>query len=105
LNEDKNSKRSGRGPGLPDPAPRQQGGTTVRRDRGREPRLPHEHDDSADGQAGEPKPVMRQAQLDIEHGLVDTDRTAPMEEVYDRELRSPSTGKPEDTGKREGAES
>lgn len=102
MKEDKSVKRSGGPPGLPDPAPRQPGGTTLRRDREREPRLPHEHDESADGQRGKPQPVMRQAQLDIERGLVDTDRTVPMEEVYDRELRSPTPGKQADARKKEG---
>lgn len=105
MNEDKSVKPSGGPQALPDPAPRGTGGTTIRRDGEREPRLPHEHDESADGQAGEPQAVVRQAQLDIERGLVDTDRTVPMEELYDRELRSPTPEKPADARKREGRES
>ena len=39
-----------------------------------EPRLPHEHDESADSQAGGPRQVMEQARRDIESGKQDTDR-------------------------------
>lgn len=37
------------------------------------PRLPHEHDESADSQASPPREVMQQAARDIESGQVDTD--------------------------------
>jgi hypothetical protein len=37
-------------------------------------RQPHERDERPDGQVVEPRGVMRQAQSDIENGLVDTDR-------------------------------
>jgi hypothetical protein len=85
---------------LPEPTPGGRGQTTERREREQEPRLPHEHDESADSQGGDPtngpasvrRRVIRQAQLDIEEGRVDTDRGPPMEEVYDRELRSESLG-------------
>jgi len=40
----------------------------------RVPRLPHEHDESSDSQAGEPLPVMQQAATDLKRGLEDTDR-------------------------------
>ena len=75
---------------LPATTPGQPGHTTVRRelDNEPEPRLPHERDESADSQGGAPRDIMRQAQADVARGLVDTDRTVPMEEVYDRELRS-----------------
>jgi hypothetical protein len=36
-------------------------------------RLPHERDESPDGQDKEPRGVMRQAADDLEQGLVDTD--------------------------------
>lgn len=40
----------------------------------RQPRLPHEHDESADSQTQEqPRPVIQQAHDDIERGLEDTD--------------------------------
>ncbi|GAA4020880.1 hypothetical protein [Actimicrobium antarcticum] len=37
------------------------------------PRLPHEHDESADSQSSPPREVMQQAARDIESGQVDTD--------------------------------
>ena len=54
------------------------------------PRLPHEHDESADSQDSEPRDVMRQAREDIERGLEDTTRGATADEVYNRTLRTPS---------------
>lgn len=36
----------------------------------------------------EPRPEMKQAQADIERGLVDTDRSPVTDEVYHRTLRS-----------------
>ena len=39
------------------------------------PRLPHEHDESADSQASKPRKRMQQAAEDIERGLVDTSRS------------------------------
>lgn len=36
--------------------------------------LPHEKDETADGQAGGPHKVMKQAKHDIDRGVVDTDR-------------------------------
>jgi len=44
------------------------------REQSSEPRLPHEHDESADSQGGGPRPVMEQARQDIESGKQDTDR-------------------------------
>ncbi len=41
---------------------------------GSDTRLPHEHDESADSQAGAPTKVMEQARRDIESGQQDTDR-------------------------------
>jgi hypothetical protein len=41
-----------------------------------EPRLPHEHDESSDSQAGEPREVMERARRDIEEGQQDTDLRA-----------------------------
>ena len=38
-----------------------------------EPRLPHEHDESSDSQAGGPREVIEQARRDIESGQQDTD--------------------------------
>jgi hypothetical protein len=36
-------------------------------------RMPHERDESPDGQDGQPRGVIKQAAADIEQGLVDTD--------------------------------
>lgn len=55
------------------------------------PRLPHEHDESADSQTSEPRPEMKQAHADLERGLVDTDRSPVTDELYNRTLKS---GKP-----------
>lgn len=65
-------------------------GDTLPRVKGKpSPRLPHEHDESADSQhVEEPRPEMKQAQADIERGLVDTDRSPVTDEVYHRTLRS-----------------
>lgn len=41
-----------------------------------EKRMPHERDESPDGQDREPRGVMKQAAADIEQGLVDTDLRA-----------------------------
>ena len=48
------------------------------------PRLPHEHDQSSDSQQtqdGQPPRVGRQAQEDVERGLVDTDRALEADSV------------------------
>lgn len=98
-------------PGGPEPPDAALGGLdrrAQRRERELEPRLPHEHDESADSQAaGQPSERMRKAQADIEAGVVDTDRGVPMEELYDRELRSPGPEKAAEAprqGRREGGE-
>ena len=36
-------------------------------------RMPHERDESPDGQAPKPRSVMKQAAADVESGMVDTD--------------------------------
>jgi hypothetical protein len=65
-------------------------GDTLPRVKGKSsPRLPHEHDESADSQhTEEPRPEMKQAHADLERGLVDTDRSPVTDEVYHRTLRS-----------------
>ncbi|RZI85888.1 MAG: hypothetical protein EOP38_03335 [Rubrivivax sp.] len=75
-------------PKTPSSGPRQ--GNTLPRVKGAHaPRLPHERDESADSQlVEEPQPVIQQAHDDLERGLQDTDRAAPMDEVYNRTLRS-----------------
>lgn len=53
----------------------------------REPREPHERDESADSQAAD-EPSQRRmgriAQKDVESGLVDTDKGPALDEAYDR---------------------
>lgn len=51
------------------------------------PRLPHEHDQSADSQAtqdGQPPEVGRRAHEDVERGSVDTDRGPVTERTYEK---------------------
>jgi hypothetical protein len=53
----------------------------------RVPRMPHERDESADSQAAqEPsgRSIGRQAQKDMERGLVDTDRGPVLDAAYDK---------------------
>lgn len=51
------------------------------------PRLPHEHDQSADSAGAEPQPRIRQAKEDVDRGLVDTDRGPPMDDTYKKQKR------------------
>ena len=46
------------------------------------PRLPHDHDESADAQSGKPSEIIKQAATDLKQGLKDTDRGAQMAKVY-----------------------
>ncbi|HEV8314677.1 MAG TPA: hypothetical protein VGQ23_16570 [Burkholderiaceae bacterium] len=55
---------------------------------GATPRLPHESDESSDSQIGASDDLIRQAYEDLRRGLTDTDRGAPMDELYARTLRS-----------------
>jgi hypothetical protein len=68
------------------------GRTTQRRGDEAEPRLPHEHDESADNQDAPPSDLGRQAQDDIERGLQDTDRGPVSDRAYQRQKRPPSGG-------------
>ena len=63
------------------------GATSASRDRAREPALPHEHDESSHSQASQPREVIQQAKADLDRGLVDTDRSKPMDELYQKTLR------------------
>jgi len=51
------------------------------------PKLPHERDESGSDQRRAPDPLVRQGQKDLEAGLKDTDRGAPMDEVYHQQFR------------------
>lgn len=55
-----------------------------------DPRLPHEHDESGDSQVSGPREVIHQAKRDLDAGMVDTDRGAPMDETYRRHLKRPA---------------
>jgi len=59
------------------------------------PRLPHEHDESADSQSSEPRADMIQAHADVERGLVDTDRGPVIDEVYEHQVRPPGEATPD----------
>lgn len=54
------------------------------------PRLPHEHDESADSQASPPRPEIQQAAKDLNRGLVDTGRMPVTDAIYDRLKRAGS---------------
>jgi hypothetical protein len=50
------------------------------------PRTPNEHDESADSQAAQQasERIGKQAQEDVERGLVDTDKGPVLDQVYDK---------------------
>ena len=61
-----------------------------------EPRLPHEHDESADSQrdaAPHNETLGRQAHRDVERGLVDTDRGPVLDRAYNEKVRPPAPRK------------
>jgi hypothetical protein len=57
------------------PAKKNQINTTVKNHNENDglPRQPNDRDESPDSQASPPRKIMKQAALDLEHGLVDTD--------------------------------
>ena len=69
----------------PDPSRDDESGQTKVEQGGESaPRLPHEHDQSADSQTptdGQPTEVGRQAHDDVESGRVDTDRGPVMDKL------------------------
>jgi hypothetical protein len=70
----------------------------VVREQAREPRLPHDRDESADSQRQTaPDPMVRKAHEDVEAGRVDTDRGPVLEELG---RRLPSHGTPGPAKKR-----
>ncbi len=79
-----------RPPGPDEPTPHRPGQTTTNVSGEPAPRLPHEHDESADSQESAPHAVIQQAHDDVERGLVDTSRAETSDEVYNRNLRTPS---------------
>jgi hypothetical protein len=74
-----NRRRSNSKPGA-----KTQGDTRVSDDQNAVPRLPHEHDESADSQNSPPRADMQQAAKDVKAGLVDTDRGPVADSTYKR---------------------
>jgi hypothetical protein len=65
----------------------------VQRDRSGEPRLPHEHDESADSQvpsSTQRSDIGRKAYDDVTAGRVDTDRGPVLEELFRKKLQPPN---------------
>jgi hypothetical protein len=50
-----------------------------------DPKLPHERDESASHQGTVPRQRIEQGRKDIENGIADTDKKAPMDGVYERQ--------------------
>ena len=78
--------------GVADAETRDAGQTKPQFDGGLAPRLPHERDESSDSQDGQPNALMRQAHLDLERGLVDTDRGPVMDKLYEDKIRPRNGG-------------
>lgn len=85
------SPAHGKPPGDPDrKSPQDRGETLPVKGDEREPKLPHERDESADGQASEQPSqaeVGQQAYKDIDRGLVDTGRAPVTNRVYKEDLK------------------
>ena len=60
----------------------------------REPRLPHEHDESSDSHPGTEDGRIKQAARDLESGQQDTGRTPVVTELARREFPSETDQKP-----------
>jgi hypothetical protein len=71
---------------MPTPPSRRQK-TTSRRAGAPQPQLPHERDESADGQQHTADPRARQAADDVAAGRVDTDRGPVADRTYQRQKR------------------
>ncbi len=67
------------------PAAPPHGNTHSTKDDQDTPRMPHEHDESADSQDSQPREVIRQAHRDVSRGLKDTDKGPPMDEAYKKQ--------------------
>jgi hypothetical protein len=79
----------------PRKTPVRRGATVPKGEHERLPRLPHEHDESADSQQPVPDPAQdigRRAFDDLQAGRVDTDRGPVMDDVYRKAVRG--TGMP-----------
>ncbi|RZI84852.1 MAG: hypothetical protein EOP38_07335 [Rubrivivax sp.] len=56
------------------------------------PRMPHEHDESADSQRSPPREVIQQAHRDVSRGLTDTDKGPPMDDAYKKQATGGKQG-------------
>jgi hypothetical protein len=71
----------------PTPSGRRTGQTTPAKDAAVVPQQPNDRDESSASQQGAPSDVMRQAQRDVERGLVDTSRAEATDATYAHNLR------------------
>ena len=58
-----------------------------------QPRMPHEHDESADSQRSPPREVIQQAHRDVSRGLTDTDKGPPMDDAYQKQVSGGTKGR------------
>ena len=77
-----------------------QGQTLASRHGTREPRLPHERDESSDSHPGTPDKRVEQAARDLAGGQQDTGRTPVVTEIARKEFPSHVEKKPPSEGKR-----
>lgn len=70
---------------MPKTPPPNSGKTRSATDGQAAPRLPHERDESSDSGRSAPRPVIRQAQRDVDDGKVDTDRGPPADAAYQKQ--------------------
>ena len=83
-------QRPGTEPQEREPTRARTGDTTMNQAHHRQPRLPHERDESADSQdlqQPDQHQKMQQAHDDIEQGLVDTDRGPVLDKVYREKVK------------------
>ena len=70
----------------PSPGPAKKPGDTQATIAGdKAPRMPHEHDESADSSGQQPQGSTKQAYADVKRGLVDTDKGPPMDQAYKKQ--------------------
>ena len=76
---------------MPQTTPTRRKKTAVRRSDAafdqREPRLPHERDESSDSQGGVSRDAGRQAAADLAAGRTDTDRKPVLDATYERQKK------------------
>ncbi|SIQ74447.1 hypothetical protein [Pseudacidovorax sp. RU35E] len=67
------------------PDPSGEGQTRTKQSHGHAPRMPHERDQSADSQEGEPTERGKRALNDLESGRKDTDRGQVAHDTYQKQ--------------------